>query len=225
MNSKSFGLEIKAIEADGSVRAYIATYRSTPDADGDQIEPGAFDKSLSSQPRIPMLWQHDTKTPVGHWFSYDLNDRHGVLATGKFNLATEWGRNAYGAVKGGDVDSASIGYTTEKATYDRSGVRHLEELNLKEASWVTFAADGAAKLVGVKASLQGAPTSLKFVARKAAMDAIARYQFEHSPAVLGIKAMVTAATHKGLAEHAKRRVEHQNRARRMAAHVSARYPR
>ena len=223
MYSKNVGLEIKALEADGTVRAYIATYRTTPDADGDVIEPGAFTKSLASNPKIPMLWQHDTKAPCGHWFQY-TSDSHGLLATGRFNLATQWGRDAYGAIKGGDTDSCSIGYLTEQATYDRQGVRHLEQLNLKEASWVTFAADGASKLVGVKAS-PSTPTSLKYIAQRAAMEAIARYQFEHSPAVLAIKQIATVAARKGAANHARTVATNQIRARRMAAHVSARYPR
>jgi len=222
--SKNVGLEIKALEADGTVRAYIATYRTTPDADGDVIEPGAFTKSLASQPRIPMLWQHDTKAPCGHWFAYELKDPHGVLATGKFNLATQWGRDAYGAIKGGDTDSCSIGYLTEKATYDRQGVRHLEELNLKEASWVTFAADGASKLVGVKAS-PSTPTSLKYIAQRAAMEAIEKYTFEHSPAVLAIKQIATVAARKGAANHARTVATNQFRARRMQAYVATRFPR
>ncbi len=224
MYSKNVGLEIKALEADGTVRAYIATYRTTPDADGDQIEMGAFTKSLVSQPRIPMLWQHDTKAPCGHWFSYDLKDSHGVLATGKFNMNTQWGRDAYGAVKGGDVDSCSIGYLTDAATYDRAGVRHLTDINLKEASWVCFAADGASKLVGVKAS-PSTPTSLKYIAQKAAMEAIEKYTFEHSPAVIAIKQLATTAARKGAANHARTVATNQLRARRMQAYVASRYPR
>jgi HK97 family phage prohead protease len=221
---KQFAAEIKALESDGTCRAYIATYRTTPDFEGDIIEPGAFTKSLASSPKIPMLWQHDTKQPCGHWFSY-ASDSRGILASGKFNLSTSWGRDAYGAVKGGDVESFSIGYLTEKATYDRQGVRHLEELNLKEASPVTFAADNAARLVGVKASLAVAPTSIKQVARKAAMEAIEKYQFEHSPAVLAIKAIATVAARKGAANHARTVATNQLRARRMQAYVASRYPR
>jgi len=147
---KNFDVEIKAIDEGGAVQAYIATYRSTPDHDNDIIEPGAFTKSLSGSPKIPMLWQHDTKQPCGHWFDYKTTG-DGVLASGKFNLNTSWGRDAHGAVKGGDVTAFSIGYLTEQASFDKKGVRHLTELNLKEASPVTFAADDAAKLVSVKA--------------------------------------------------------------------------
>ena len=151
MDRKTFAVEIKSVADDGAVSAYVATYRTTPDTDNDIIAPGAFTKSLAGSPKIPMLWQHDTKSPCGHWYKYD-SDSTGILATGKFNLATDWGRNAYGAVKGGDVSSFSIGYLTERATYDTKGVRHLMELNLKEASPVTFAADDAAQLVSVKSS-------------------------------------------------------------------------
>lgn len=150
MEHKEFTVEIKAIDDAGVVQAYISTYRTTPDAQNDIVEPGAFTKSLSSQPKLPMLWQHDTKTPVGHWYKYDTNDPRGVLAEGKFNLKTSWGRDAYGAVSEGDINKTSIGYLTTDSSYDKKGVRHLLELDLKEGSWVTFPADDAAVLVSVK---------------------------------------------------------------------------
>ena len=224
MNSKQFPAEIKALEEDGTCKAYVATYRTTPDAQGDIIEPGAFTKSLSGNPRLPMLWQHDPKTPCGHWYSYK-SDNHGILATGKFNLSTSWGRDAYGAVKGSDVDSFSIGFITEKSTYDRDGVRHLTELSLKEASAVTFAADGAAKLVGVKAAPHSSQISIQQVARRAAVTAIVQYQRENTPAALALKQIVTVAVRKGAAQHAATVATNQVRARRMAAYTASRYPR
>ena len=150
MEHKEFSVEIKSIDETGVVKAFLATYRTSPDAQNDIIEPGAFTKSLSSQPKLPMLWQHDTKTPAGHWYKYDTSDSHGVLAEGRFNLKTSWGRDAYGAVSEGDINKTSIGYLTADSSYDKKGVRHLIELDLKEGSWVTFPADDAAVLVSVK---------------------------------------------------------------------------
>ena len=224
MQQKQFAAQIKALEADGTVRAYIATYRTTPDAQGDIIEPGAFTKSLASKPRIIMLWQHDPMQPCGSWLDYQ-SDNYGILATGKFNLSTSWGRDAYGSVKAGDVDSFSIGYLTEQYGYDRDGVRHLQELTLKEASPVTFAADSAAKLVGVKASTYKEAVSLKQFARKAAMDAISKHQRENSPAALAVKQIATTAARKGVAIYRQKAAVEQVKAHRRASYIASRLPR
>ena len=50
------------------------------------------------------------------------------------------------------IDGISIGYQTERATYNRDGNRLLHEVSLFEISLVTFPANDAARVSSVKAA-------------------------------------------------------------------------
>ncbi|KQT04140.1 HK97 family phage prohead protease [Rhizobium sp. Leaf386] len=137
--------------ADPSRSGVISGYGSIAgnvDAVGDIVERGAFAKSLAtfksngSTPR--MLWQHNPDMPIGSWT--DLHeDSNGLYLTGKMNLSTSWGKDAWAATEAGDVDGLSIGYREIKARPDGM-FRRLEELELFEVSLVTFPANPKARV-------------------------------------------------------------------------------
>lgn len=150
--------EIKSLQpykvkfaADSSQSGVISGYGSIAgnvDAVGDIVERGAFAKSLatfkSSRTTPRMLWQHNPDMPIGSWTEF-AEDGNGLYLTGKMNLATSWGKDAWAAAEAGDVDGLSIGYREVKARPD--GIyRRLEELDLFEVSLVTFPANPKARV-------------------------------------------------------------------------------
>lgn len=136
-----------AVADDGTFEGLLATYNNV-DLGGDSIEPGAFTKSLQENGNvIPLLWQHDSRQPIG---SLTVSDTaSGLQVKGEILTDTPVGDYAYKTIKRTPVKGLSIGYDTVKHAWD-GPVRRLKELRLWEGSIVTFPMDTNALIMSVK---------------------------------------------------------------------------
>lgn len=130
----------RVIEGYGSVFGNI-------DSTGDIILSGAFAESLTR--RMPkMLYQHWSEKLIGRW-DEAREDSKGLYIKGtlaKTPLADE----AYELAKMGALDGMSIGYSPNDYEHDDKGIRKLKKVELWEVSLVTFPANEAARVTGVK---------------------------------------------------------------------------
>ncbi|WP_265502216.1 HK97 family phage prohead protease [Paracoccus beibuensis] len=175
-------LEAKA-EADGIVSGWASTYDGEPDRHGDIVVKGAFTKSLASHAsrgsRPAMLWQHRIEDPIGHWTEIQ-DEAKGLRVTGKFNLKTERGREAFEHARAGDIASFSIGFVTPEngRRYLGKGAWALEEVDLVEISLVSAPANPNAVVTAIKAApfLSTKPEAVEFL-RKAGLPKAAAERF------------------------------------------------
>jgi uncharacterized protein len=152
---KAFPFEFK-MSAD---KRTLEGYASTHDRDqvGDIVQPGAFSKTLKERgpaegrkSKIKFLWQHDPYQPLGPVVRMS-EDSKGLHVEAKFSKTT-LGNDAITLVEDEALDSLSIGYDVIKDEYDTAkATRYLNELKLYEFSLVTFPANEAATVSGVKA--------------------------------------------------------------------------
>ena len=144
-------LDIKKVADDGTFSGYASVF-GVKDQGGDIVMKGAFTKSLAKYPaaKVKMLWQHDTSDPIGVWTKFE-EDARGLKAEGRIILETRQGREAHALMKAGAVDGISIGYRTIRDEMDRkNGARLLHEVELREASIVTFPMNEDATVTAVK---------------------------------------------------------------------------
>lgn len=159
LNKRSFSFDFKKIESDGEFSGYGSVFNNV-DFYNEVVVPGAFAKSLrqhKKEGRLPaLLWQHDMSEPIGV-YSVMKEDDHGLYVEGKLflNANVPNADKAYTLMKGGALSGLSIGFMTKVHEYDKEkGIRYLKELDLWETSLVTFPANTAARVTGVK-SLSG----------------------------------------------------------------------
>ena len=147
MQFKSFGLEAVQIDEKGQFEGYASVFNNV-DRHGDVVMPGAFRKTISENPGVPILWQHDQSKPIGVTMAI-REDNNGLLVKGELNLDTQLGREAYSLLKQGALKGLSIGYQVIKD--DLAGrVRQLKEVRLMEYSLVTFPANELAQVTSIK---------------------------------------------------------------------------
>ena len=157
LKEKTAGIfDIKAIGSDGTFEGYGSVF-NVVDSYREAVMPGAFANSLSKRKAsgIKLLWQHDTTQPIGVWDDL-AEDSKGLW--GKGRLLTDVSpraAEAYGLLKAGALDGLSIGYREIKTEPhpDKQGVLKLLELDLREISVVTFAANEKARVETVKSVL------------------------------------------------------------------------
>lgn len=146
MQYKSSKFEIKAI-SENMFEGY-ASYFNNIDSYGDIIQKGAFTKTLQdNKNRIKILWQHDTREPIGLPMKM-MEDDNGLYVEGKISM-TETGKKAMTLMKDGVITEMSIGYDVIKDDY-KDNKRILKELRLWEFSPVTFGANDKAKITQAK---------------------------------------------------------------------------
>jgi len=156
--------KIKAVSEDGLFSGYGSVF-GVIDSYKEVVAPGAFAESLSQ--RTPaLLWQHRSGEPIGV-YSALREDQTGLYVEGKLALKTARGAEAYELLKMGAISGLSIGFVTRDDSYDRvTGIRTLKKVDLWEVSLVTFPANDAARVSGVKsidtiASLSDAESYLR----------------------------------------------------------------
>lgn len=156
MENKQFlNLEIKQEELteEGTFKGYAAMF-GNQDSYGDIIEKGAFLKTINEKGcRIKLLWQHNTREIIGKFTSM-REDEKGLFVEGKLFLGGDvpLATQAYRLLKEGAITGMSIGYRTLKERFDaeKKNIRYLEEVDLFEASLVTFPANMEATVTDVK---------------------------------------------------------------------------
>lgn len=141
-------LQIKSLSEDGSFSGYGSVF-GVKDSYDEIVAPGAFSESLES--RTPsLLWQHRTSEPIGV-YTVVKEDGVGLYVEGQLALKTARGAEAYELMKMGAISGMSIGFYTREDSFDSvTGVRTLKKLDLWEVSLVTFPANDAARVTGVK---------------------------------------------------------------------------
>jgi hypothetical protein len=124
------------IDADGRFSGYASVF-NRPDAGGDIVMPGAFERSLRQRRgRVRLLFQHDPKEPVGIWESLG-EDSHGLFVQGKLVGGVPRADALKRLIESGALDGLSIGFRTVRATREGSS-RKLWQIELFEISIVTF---------------------------------------------------------------------------------------
>ncbi|MCE9566352.1 MAG: HK97 family phage prohead protease [Planctomycetes bacterium] len=152
LQHKTFLIRDLEVKQDGdawTVEGFGSTFGNV-DSYGDMVMPGAFVKSLLTR-KPAMLWQHNSDEPIGVWDEVRETPQ-GLYLKGRI-LPTACGNDAYTLAKGGALTGLSIGYSTKKSEHDpKTNVRKLLEVELYEVSLVTFPANEAATITGVKSA-------------------------------------------------------------------------
>lgn len=140
--------EIKKVNEDGTFTGYGSVF-GVKDGYDEIVVAGAFTESLAS--KMPsLLWQHRSGEPIGV-YTEAKEDSVGLALTGKLALKTARGAEAYELLKMGAITGLSIGFVTREDSYDKvTGIRTLKKVDLWEVSLVTFPANDAARVTGVK---------------------------------------------------------------------------
>lgn len=145
--------QIKAIKDDDPDYIYvdaIASVYNNIDLGGDRVLPGAFSDDIKAYGNErPILWQHDTRQPVGMGTFSDglksLNFRAKLPKDDDFVM-----KRVIPQMRVGSVKTCSIGYDTVKQQYNSvENVRDLIVLKLYEASFVTFAMNPEARILSL----------------------------------------------------------------------------
>lgn len=136
--------EVKSLGDDGTFEGVLSTYGNV-DLVGDIVEPGAFSKCLSERgSTYQLLRDHEWGKIIG---LYDVvDDRDALRIKGRICLDTQDGRDTWALIRFGALDGLSIGYYATKYHYDQDGVRHLDELELREGSVVGDPANPMARI-------------------------------------------------------------------------------
>lgn len=159
-------IAVKMTDDEGVFEGYGSVF-GVKDSYGDVVDSGAFAESLKKHQAagtLPaLLWQHNPGKPIGVYTEM-REDEKGLFVRGKLALSTEQGREAYELLKMGALRGLSIGFMPVD-TEMGDGVNRLKEIDLWEVSLVTFPANGAANVSGVKSTDTKDLTSLSDVER------------------------------------------------------------
>lgn len=150
--------EIKDVSEAGTFEGFASRFGEL-DSDADKVAAGAFKASLRDHKRknrMPaLLWQHDTREPIGAWRDMRETDE-GLVAKGElFVDDIPRAKQAHKLMKEGALSGLSIGFHTVESEIDsKKGIRTLTKVDLFEVSLVTFPALDTARITSVKAALE-----------------------------------------------------------------------
>lgn len=157
---KQIAFKAQDVKDDGSFTGYGSVFGNV-DSYREIVAPGAFKSSIlrlkEAGEVLPVLWQHNPDQPIGGYTEM-AEDERGLKMTGfllKDDVALA--REAYALMKARVVKGLSIGYYVPKGgdSYDeKSGIRTLHEVDLRETSVVTFPANEQAQVENVKNALR-----------------------------------------------------------------------
>jgi HK97 family phage prohead protease len=151
--TRDFAFELKSLKDDGTFEGYGSVF-GVKDSYDEIVSHGAFAESLAAHKAAgtmpAMLWQHRSGEPVGIYTEM-VEDSIGLKVSGQLALKTSRGAEAYELLKMKAISGLSIGFVTREDSYDRvTGIRTLKKVDLWEVSLVTFPANDAARVQGVK---------------------------------------------------------------------------
>ena len=163
MIHKTLIASAKAVdEAEGIVEAYTNTM-GVVDADGDIVEPTAFNSSIADNLPIPVLSGHDQGKLVGKVIfaqpRHITGDEYRLFTRMQMNMETEAGRDAFSNVAGDFVREWSIGFNIPKESdVEQEGrdvstvIRRIANLDWVEVSSVIRGSSPSTVTVAAKAS-------------------------------------------------------------------------
>lgn len=142
--------ETREDDAGRHIVGYFAVFNSTYNiAPGmsESIAPGAFSRTLTDQPDVRALVNHDTTLVLGRTKAGTLTlreDDHGLYGDILINPNDQDAVNAWERVQRGDVDQCSFGFNivAEETDFRDDGAIHwtIKDLDLYEVSVCTFPA-------------------------------------------------------------------------------------
>lgn len=172
MKIKSVQVDPKRVKAgpdddlkEGEFLVYPSTFTRTPDAYGDVVAKGAFERSIKewadSGNVLPGLYGHRLDDP--DFFVAGATemgeDEHGWWVKGEFDLESPKGAHVYRLVKGRRLSQLSFAYDVrdEGSVEVESGQKanELRDLKVYEFSFVPIGANQDTSVVAVKGILDG----------------------------------------------------------------------
>jgi uncharacterized protein len=143
------------LKADGRTVVGYASVFGSVDQGGDEIMPGAFDRTIAQKSAVPMLFGHNQDAIIGK-FQRMTVDQKGLLVEGVLTPGLNRADEALALVKAGHLEGLSIGYRAKKFTLrdekTANSVRELREIDLIEVSLVAFPMEPKAKIINLKSS-------------------------------------------------------------------------
>ncbi len=184
--------EIKSADEETRTVAGIATTPS-PDRMGDIVEPKGAQFSLP----LPLLWQHDSRQPVGHVVEAKVSDS-GIEVRAQLVKIDEPGRlkdrvdEAWQSLKTGLVRGLSIGFKSlEAARIGDTWSERFLKWDWLELSLVTIPANAEATITGIKSAdslirraATGAPAPLPVVRISKSAPGASGLQLPRRPGVV-----------------------------------------
>lgn len=152
MKKTAIEFKVSALAEDGTFTGLLSAYGNI-DSGGDVVEKGAYRKTITENPTIPLCWHHDITQVIGVIGLKDADE--GLMVEGKLNLdgAVPLASQAHSTMKflrdNGLKMGLSIGYEVVKREI-KDGVRYLRELRLREGSVVTTPMNDLCWVTGVK---------------------------------------------------------------------------
>jgi len=136
----------------------VASPYNVVDYGNDRVLPSVAVRNNNKT--VPFLYQHDPHEPIGSMLL--KSTAIAMEVEGQFLLdTTDTGIpmvpnafKAYALAKKG-ILKLSIGYNTLKCSYDKKGVRDLEDIDIGEVSSVTFPMNAAANFTSIKSKKEG----------------------------------------------------------------------
>lgn len=175
---------VKEADDESRIISGIAT-TPTPDRMGDIVEP----KGAVFKLPLPLLWQHDSRKPVGHVIDAKVGD-DGITVRAQLAKIDEPGPlkeridEAWQSMKSGLVRGFSIGFQAlESARIKDTWSEHFLKWDWLELSLVTIPANSEASILAIKSAdqLQRAASGSRTVRAPV-------YLKQHRPGDSGIQA-------------------------------------
>jgi len=147
-------LTVKGMDEEKRELTGIATTPST-DRMGDVVEPKGAEFKLP----IPLLWQHDSRQPIGHVTHAKIGEA-GIEIRARLARVDEPGRlkerldEAWQSIKAGLVKGLSIGFSAREHSYIEGGGIRFSKWDWHELSAVTIPANADASILAIKAADQ-----------------------------------------------------------------------
>lgn len=150
---KDVSFELKQLNDDGTFSGYASVF-GVEDQGQDIVMKGAFTASIadmkSKNRTLPMLWSHDSSTPIGG-YSELKEDDYGLFCQGAFTPGVAKAAETHALMKAGVVTGLSIGFQSQDYEYDtETNIRKLIKVKLFEISPVTFPMLDIARVSDVK---------------------------------------------------------------------------
>jgi HK97 family phage prohead protease len=162
LETKEFPFVLTKMDEEAGTFTGYASIWDVVDSYGDSVAKGAFRKTLRDNESFPMLWSHNTDTPIG--IITGKEDKTGLAVEGKLNLEVQRAVEIRSLMKQKAIKGLSIGYQTLKEDADReAGTRILKEIKLWEISPCVFQACPNALIEDVKSevvNVAGEPVEL-----------------------------------------------------------------
>lgn len=144
--NKQNNIIIKSLEAGGLRISGYASVFNVVDSHEDIIEAGAFSNTIQNNKSVKLLWQHDTKNPIGR-INKIIEDNYGLFIEAIITSGTNKGREAIDLVEKEIINGLSIGFTINNSYTKACGHRVITNISLWEVSIVTFPANQRASIL------------------------------------------------------------------------------